>query len=292
MRIFCHLEEAAPTQATECSRTTQGATQARQGRRRVSLPAALVASAYALSTPGCVGTPLAPTVVDDGATEPPEPTTSSHAVISADDVLFSLRNKRAEARRCFELNGSKGSVHLRWQVTPLGDVQEIERVSSDTDQNTNRCLVDFASGLHFNPREDRADAQWTFVHGVTGSSTAQRSPKRKRRDRERGTGPTIDPGSPGRLALDEIENVADNGFRLYAHCMRDGLNRNETLSGRVLLRFRIDRGGQVDQVEDAGSDLPDPNVVDCVAEGFYAMTFPKPDGGPVRLEYSILLNEE
>ena len=73
--------------------------------------------------------------------------------------------------------------------------------------------------------------------------------------------------------------------------MRDGLSRNIELTGRVLLNFTIDQDGQVAEVKDAGSDLGDLSVIDCVAEAFYAMEFPEPEGGVVRLRYSILLNE-
>jgi hypothetical protein len=58
------------------------------------------------------------------------------------------------------------------------------------------------------------------------------------------------------------------------------------------LHFTIDRDGRVAGVRDAGSDLPDRGVIDCVAEAFYALQFPEPEGGAVRLRYSILLNEK
>jgi hypothetical protein len=257
-------------------------------------------SALSALCPGlaCAGAPLEPTTGNDSD----EARANAPAQVAApeqlrpDAVLFALRNKRSEARRCFEQSSTPGSVHLAWQVTPLGDVEEVELVRSDSARDSNRCLVDFASNLRFDRRDNRARAEWTFVYGLAGPNAVEpkagRSRRSKRRGSDRNSGPVIDKGSAGKLPLDAIENVADHGFRLYAHCMRDGLNRNETLSGRVFLEFQIDPRGRVRSVNDAGSDLPDPSVIDCVAEGFYAMEFPAPSGGEVQLRYAILLNEE
>jgi hypothetical protein len=102
----------------------------------------------------------------------------------------------------------------------------------------------------------------------------------------------VDPGSRGRLSVSEIESVAEHGFRLYGFCLREGLNRDIRLNGRVELRFTIDDDGRVRDVSDAGSDLADVGVIDCVAEAFYALRFPEPDGGSVHLRYAFLLNED
>jgi hypothetical protein len=40
-------------------------------------------------------------------------------------------------------------------------------------------------------------------------------------------------------------------------------------------------------VQDAGSVLPDPFAVDCMAEAFYAIDFPKPKGGAVIIRYGL-----
>ena len=49
----------------------------------------------------------------------------------------------------------------------------------------------------------------------------------------------------------------------------------------------IGRDGVVDALHDAESDIPDPEVIDCVAEGFFALRFPKPRAKTVRLLYRI-----
>jgi hypothetical protein len=208
-----------------------------------------------------------------------------------EQVLFGFRGRLPEVRRCFE--GSDGGiVHLSWRVDESGQVRDtsVQKSTLDTPA-VERCLSDVVRDLHFGERALVANASWTFVHGVADPSALERAGQmNERRTQRRNGGVVVDPSSPGRLPIDQIENVAEHGFRLYAFCMREGLNRDISLSGRVLLRFTIDPAGQVQGVRDAGSDLADVEVIDCVAEAFYAMRFPEPEGGSVHLKYSLLLN--
>ena len=97
----------------------------------------------------------------------------------------------------------------------------------------------------------------------------------------------IDPNSAGTLAVDAIDNVVEAGYPLFARCYRDGVNRNNDLSGTVRLRFVVSSRGVVSEVSDGGSDLSDRQVVDCIAEGFYALRFPEPQHGSVQVLYRI-----
>ncbi len=60
-------------------------------------------------------------------------------------------------------------------------------------------------------------------------------------------------------------------------------------TGRVTVRFVIGRDGAVSNVSNGGSDLPDSNVVNCVVKAFYGLSFPKPEGGIVTVQYPIML---
>ena len=51
----------------------------------------------------------------------------------------------------------------------------------------------------------------------------------------------------------------------------------------------LDEEGRLAQAEDAGSLMPDPFAVDCMTEAFYAMDFPKPQGGPATVRYHLEL---
>jgi len=49
----------------------------------------------------------------------------------------------------------------------------------------------------------------------------------------------------------------------------------------------VGTAGAVSEVSDGGSDLTDRQVVDCIAEGFYALRFPEPQRGSVQVLYRI-----
>lgn len=239
-------------------------------------------------------TPDAPdealTHADDGPVAARKPTT-----ISAEDVLFGMRGKEQEARRCFGVTGdtARATAQLSWHVATSGEVRDVQVEHSTTAAEVDDCLKDFVAGLHYGRRESPGLATWTFVHGLADRDLVRRSATRKRRRQNQNTrGALVDASSPGTLPTDQIESVAEHGFRLYAFCLREGLNREPKLSGRVVLKFTIDARGWVTSVSDAGSDLPDLTVIDCVAQGFYAMRFPKPAGGAVRLSYAVVLNED
>jgi hypothetical protein len=97
----------------------------------------------------------------------------------------------------------------------------------------------------------------------------------------------IDPNSSGELPVDAIDNVVSAGYPLFARCYRDGVGRDNALGGTVRLRFVIGSRGVVSEVRDGGSDLSDRQVVDCIAEGFYALHFPTPARGSVKVNYRI-----
>lgn len=58
----------------------------------------------------------------------------------------------------------------------------------------------------------------------------------------------------------------------------------------MAVKFVIDLEGHVSVAQDAGSDLPDSDVVSCVVEGFQKLQFPLPLGGIVTVVYPIVFN--
>ncbi len=251
---------------------------------------------------GCGGgqTPKDPS--DPDVIESPQVAAETEEM-TPDDVLFSLRHKESESRRCFEMveGRLRGTARFSWTVGTEGRVSDVRLLDSTTGvPEVDACLEEFVGHLSYNRRERPARATWTFVHGLADQGVLSRADRREKRarrgsraqDGDRFHGAVIEEGSRGQLDAARIEDIAEHGFRLYAFCMREGVNRDSALSGRVVLRFTIDPQGEVRQVADGGSDLPDLGVIDCVAQSFYAMRFPKPSGGSLRLRYSILLNEE
>ena len=95
------------------------------------------------------------------------------------------------------------------------------------------------------------------------------------------------PSSKGRLPPEVIQRVVRQHFGRFRTCYEKGLQRDAQLKGRVAIRVEIGRDGRVTQSSDGGSDLPDPEVVRCIAEGFRPIVFPRPDGGSVSVVYPI-----
>ncbi|MBI4952275.1 MAG: AgmX/PglI C-terminal domain-containing protein [Myxococcales bacterium] len=70
-------------------------------------------------------------------------------------------------------------------------------------------------------------------------------------------------------------------------CYESALRSNPNLSGKVTVSFTIAGDGHV-QSASASSTVPDPSVGPCVAQQFYSLSFPPPEGGgTVKVTYPI-----
>lgn len=96
----------------------------------------------------------------------------------------------------------------------------------------------------------------------------------------------------GRLPAEIIRRVIRANFGRFRGCYQDGLLRNPQLAGRVTTSFVIGRDGAVSSVGDAGTDLPDRAVGNCVRRAFYGLSFPQPEGGIVTVTYPIVFSPE
>jgi len=93
-----------------------------------------------------------------------------------------------------------------------------------------------------------------------------------------------------RLPAEVIQRIVRQNFGRFRLCYEAGLRGNPTLSGRIATKFVIGRDGAVMQSSDAGSDLPDQNVVACVVRSFNSLSFPMPEGGVATVTYPIILS--
>jgi hypothetical protein len=123
---------------------------------------------------------------------------------------------------------------------------------------------------------------------------------------------------PGRLEPAVIQERVRAQFDQLRGCYEAGLGRNPNLTGRISIRFVIDRTGSVKDVEvrtreDVSSSDPEPGtepffeklgfprppanpvplmsdqgVLTCVADRFRALIFPPPTHGIVTVVYPIL----
>jgi hypothetical protein len=223
--------------------------------------------------------------------EPPAPKEE----LTAGEVVIKLRGNETDIRRCFFANPSaRGTLSLSWTVNGEGRVEHLKRERSTlTDSRIEQCLGEKMYDVHFEPRAKAARARWTFVFRLV-EPVKDRSghvKKQSKRDRDRAEaqdqGVQLEKGSPGSLDLAAVDNIVESGFPLFARCYRDGVQRNSNMDGAVRLRFVVGDDGLVTTVEDGGSDLTDRQVIDCVAEGFYALRFPEPQRGDAHLVYRI-----
>ena len=96
----------------------------------------------------------------------------------------------------------------------------------------------------------------------------------------------------GRLPPEVIQRIVRQNFGRFRLCYEAGLRTNPTLSGRVSVKFVIDRSGAVSTAQDGGSELPDQGVISCVVRGFGNLSFPQPEGGIVTVVYPIIFKPE
>ena len=85
----------------------------------------------------------------------------------------------------------------------------------------------------------------------------------------------------GRLGTEIVQQTVRQRFGRFRACYELGLLRRGALEGRVSTKFRIELDGTVSAAEDAGSDLPDPQVVSCVVDAMKELRFPAPPGGVI-----------
>ncbi|MBX3232147.1 MAG: AgmX/PglI C-terminal domain-containing protein [Labilithrix sp.] len=91
----------------------------------------------------------------------------------------------------------------------------------------------------------------------------------------------------GSLPAEVIQRIVRQNFGRFRLCYEAGLQKNPNLSGTVTTKFTIDRSGAVSNTADAGSDMPDKTVVQCVVKSFSTLSFPQPDDGTVIVSYPL-----
>ena len=94
----------------------------------------------------------------------------------------------------------------------------------------------------------------------------------------------------GRILPETIQAIVRGNFDEMRRCYENGLRPSPNLQGRLTIKFVIDVEGKVTSAVDAGSDLPDREVIQCVADEFKRLRFPKPEGGSVTVVYPIIFS--
>jgi hypothetical protein len=105
--------------------------------------------------------------------------------------------------------------------------------------------------------------------------------------------PTImmgDTSITGHLPPETIQGVVRQNFGKFRECYEAGLKKDPKLAGGIKVHFVIKEDGTVTDAKDDGSTLADKDVVACVVSAFAPITYPKPEGGIVTVEYPIMFS--
>ncbi len=94
----------------------------------------------------------------------------------------------------------------------------------------------------------------------------------------------------GRLPPEVIQRIVRQNFGRFRLCYEQGLANNPNLEGRVSTRFVIGRDGNVANVGNAGSDIPNQSFISCVVRAMSGLSFPQPEGGIVTVVYPIMFS--
>lgn len=89
-------------------------------------------------------------------------------------------------------------------------------------------------------------------------------------------------GGPGKAA---IRRTIKNNRARFRYCYEQGLKRNPSLAGRVVLSFTINNDGRVIASRKVGSTLGDAKVETCVARKMSGVRFPSFPAGIARVTY-------
>jgi hypothetical protein len=209
----------------------------------------------------------------------------------AEDVLFALGGSEDEFRKCFmRAMQERGIVKTRFQLGERGEVVRAEVVRSTLGrQDVAACIVERLSSQVFGPQDGAKSGSWTFVFRLSDPVKPHnfKAKLRSAKQKKPADGVVVDPASRGNLPITSIEDRIEVKYPLFARCYRSSIDRRGRSEGILRLVFEVDQDGRVQDVQDEGSVMPDPYAVDCIAEGFYAMEFPAPTGGPIRVHYRL-----
>lgn len=201
-----------------------------------------------------------------------------------------MRGNEDDFRKCFMQSiGSRGFVSLRFKIDERGAVEgaSVER-SSIEEESVSACLVTRMKDQLFGEQQQPAEGRWTFVFNLADPiDEEEREALLIESDRKAENSFQLLPESQGTIDARRLDEIVQVNYPLYAHCYRDSIRRRGESRGLLRLRLKIDHKGRLIHVDDAGSVLPDPYAVDCMAEAFFAMDFPAPTNGEVSIKYGI-----
>jgi outer membrane biosynthesis protein TonB len=98
-------------------------------------------------------------------------------------------------------------------------------------------------------------------------------------------------GDPGGLTAEEINRVVKARAGVFRACYQKELNRSPGLSGKLVVKFKIDGSGVVQAASQAGgSSLSNEAVLECVTSNVMRLKFPA-KGGIANVTYPFLFSQ-
>jgi hypothetical protein len=94
----------------------------------------------------------------------------------------------------------------------------------------------------------------------------------------------------GDLPPEVISRIVRQNFGRFRLCYEQGLRRDPELRGRVAVKIAIAHDGATSSAEDAGSELPNREVVACVVRSFGSLSFPSPTVGTASVVFPLLFD--
>ena len=232
-----------------------------------------------------------------GARQRPAARAAETMDLPANEVVRAMRTNEKRLRMCFfQAPLASGFVRVVWDADSAGVVERVKvKQSTIDDSHVEKCLTERVEELRFGELGQAARGEWTFVFRLV---KPDEEPKRDRKERKAKAkdsasskpGVILETTSPGHIDMSKVDEVVQFSYPLFARCYRDAIARDSGLAGWVGLRVIIDKTGRVSRVLDGESDLEDPIALDCIAESFYALKFPKPRGGNAHVLYRMRLN--
>lgn len=258
----------------------------------MSLSRLLVLPLLGLLLVSCGGAKAQPESPSDAAPTHAPSSLTARGVLEPRQVVYALGGSENDYRKCFmRAVGSRGYVRTRFHISPRGEVESVVIAESTIDRpEINECIAERLKSQLFGSLDEPKQAEWTFVFRLTDPVPERvfrsklRSARQKRED-----GISLLKSSSGTLDLDHVAQRVAVNYPLVARCYRASLEREKAPGGILKLKLSIAEDGRVVRVDDAGSVMADAFAVDCAAEGFFAMEFQRPMGGPADLIYRIEL---
>lgn len=101
----------------------------------------------------------------------------------------------------------------------------------------------------------------------------------------------LTPGTPqvsGYLSAEQINRVVRANQAALRYCYESEVQRQRGLKGKVIVQWRVDRGGLVPTARVASTTLNNSGVEGCIVRQVRKWHFPKPDGGEVSVMYPFI----